>query len=85
MLKFGQGVNSYIMNEDMFGHQIVLNFNKSGDSHKTLIGGIGSLLVSGFMIVYIYIQTKKFLFNEADNNFTEVGVIDINAEEYWDQ
>ena len=45
MKKFGVGLNNYIKNEDMFGHEIELNFNKDGDSHKTLLGGLGSLLV----------------------------------------
>ena len=45
MKAFGVGLNNLIKGEDMFGHQIVLNFNKDGDSHKTLIGGIGSLMV----------------------------------------
>jgi len=44
-MKAGVAVNNMIKGEDMFGHQIVLNFNKSGESHKTLIGGLGSLLV----------------------------------------
>lgn len=63
-----------------------MNFNKSGESHKTLIGGFGSLLVQGFMIMYIYIRFKMFIFNEADNNFTENGVIDLDRdEEYQNQ
>jgi len=45
MRSLGVVINDVIKNEDMFGHQIVLNFNKNGDSHKTLIGGCGSLLV----------------------------------------
>ena len=45
MKRLGVLINNVIKNEDMFGHQIVLNFNKDGDSHKTLIGGIGSLVV----------------------------------------
>ena len=58
MLKFGVGVNNYIKSEDMFGHQIRMNFNKDGESHKTLLGGIGSLMVQCFMFVYIYVRAK---------------------------
>ena len=74
-------VASFIKDKDIFGEPIVLNFNKSGESHKTLIGGLGSLLVQGFMVMYIYIRFKMFIFNEADNNFTEAGVIDLNNNE----
>ena len=69
-----------IKNQDMFGHQIVLNFNKDGDSHKTLIGGIGSILVQGFMVLYIFIRFRMFAFNLNDSNFTENGVIDLLEE-----
>jgi hypothetical protein len=36
--------------------------------------------------MYIYIRFKMFIFNEADNNFTENGVIDLDKlEEYQNQ
>ena len=81
MKKLGAWLNNKIKSEDMFGHQIVLNFNKDGDSHKTLIGGIGSLFVSSFMIMYIYIRFKIFIFNESDSNFTENTIIDIDHKD----
>ena len=81
MKKFGQNINNYLKDGDMFGHQIRMNFNRSGESHKTLIGGMGSLLISGFLILYIYIRTKMFVFKEADDNFTENIVIDIDHED----
>ena len=36
--------------------------------------------------MYIYIRFKMFIRNEADSNFTENGVIDLDEnEQYWDQ
>ena len=32
--------------------------------------------------MYVYIRFKMFFLNEADSNFTENAVIDIDAEEY---
>jgi len=63
----------------------MLNFNKDGDSHSTLLGGIGGLCVKGFMCIYIFVRCKMFLLNEADNNFTENGVINLDEEKYSDQ
>ena len=45
MGKLTRFINNKIREQDMFGHSVVLNFNKDGESHKTVIGGLGSLLV----------------------------------------
>ena len=50
MPKFSNWVKDHDMTlHDMFGHQIVLNFNKNGDSHTTFIGGFFSILVKVVM------------------------------------
>jgi len=41
-----------LKNQDSFGHDVSLNFNKKGNKHKTLIGGISSIFIKGFMIFY---------------------------------
>ena len=85
MTVLGSWLNNWVKDWDLFGHQVVLNFNKAGESHKTLLGGMGSLLVQTFMVVYVYIKAKQFLFNEADMNVTENGVIDLDKnEDYQD-
>ena len=69
----------------MFGFQIYLNFNKDGDSHKTLIGGIVSMLIQSFMILYVVIRFRILILNLADMNFTEIGVVDLdNNPDYQD-
>ena len=37
---------------DLFGNQITLNFNSNGNSHKTYIGGVCTLLSTLFFILY---------------------------------
>ena len=56
---------TWVRDHDMFGHQIVLNFNKNGDSHTTFIGGFFSIIVKVVMGVYVYMNLMK-LFNLED-------------------
>jgi len=41
-----------ISSHDLLGHKIQLNFNKKGSTHKTLIGGILSILIKILMVIY---------------------------------
>ena len=61
----------------MFGHTIHLNFNKQGDSHKTLIGGVFSFVIRLIMFIYVVILFKRLFLNEGDNNFTKLDVLDL--------
>ena len=42
-----------ISNQDMFGHDVKLNFNRNGHEHKTLIGGIVSILVQMVLVAFV--------------------------------
>ena len=55
---------------DKFGHQIVLNFNKEGNYHKTLFGGLLSILVNLFVLIYIWTLINKVLFYQDDTILT---------------
>lgn len=59
--------SKWVKSNDMIGHNIALNFNKKGDSHTTLIGGVVSILVKVIMSTYIYLSLKK-LYNMEDEN-----------------
>ena len=52
---------------DMFGHTIQLNFDKQGESHNTLLGGIFSIFIKIIMSVYIGLCFKKLLYMEDDS------------------
>ena len=52
----------------MFGHVINLNFDKQGDSHKTFIGGIISIVVKILMFVYVSVKFDKLIYREGSSN-----------------
>ena len=56
-----------IKDHDMFGHTIQLNFDKQGESHNTLLGGIFSIFIKIIMSVYIGLCFKKLLYMEDDS------------------
>ena len=46
---------------DMFGYQFGLNFNKKGDNHKTMLGGLLSLFIKTAWAYYTYMLVSKLL------------------------
>ena len=52
---------------DQFGHEVVLNFNSKGKFHFTLLGGIVSILVNIFVLVYICSLVQKHILYENDS------------------
>ena len=61
----------------MFGHIINLNFDQQGDAHKTLIGGLASILIKIGMSIYVVLTFEKFFYNLDDKNSTESGLLDL--------
>jgi hypothetical protein len=55
----------------------VLNFNKEGNNHKTIAGGIVSLLIKIVMGVYFFMIFKKWLLMENNTQFSEIGLNDL--------
>lgn len=64
----------------MFGHPILMNFERKGDSHQTLIGGVFSVLIKLFMTFYVVLCFKALIFKEKDNNFTTFGSTDLDVD-----
>jgi hypothetical protein len=64
----------------MFGHVIHLNFNKEGDSHKTVVGGLFSCLIKVVMFIYVFINFKKMILNESDSNSMEYNLVDLDSD-----
>ena len=50
----------------MFGEPILLNFNRKGTTHKTLIGGFISLFVQIGLMIYLYVHVEKLVKNLED-------------------
>jgi hypothetical protein len=53
-----------------------LNFNNKGDSHNTMIGGIFSIIIKLFMVVYISLLIKRMLLSEGNDLSSEEFVVD---------
>jgi hypothetical protein len=62
-------LKTILKGKDIFGYYIALNFNKEGQHHKTLIGGIFTVTLYMFMVYYINRITRKMVFFEDDNIF----------------
>lgn len=70
-----------ILNQDMFGHQVSINFNRKGDRFNTFSGGILSIMVNLILAIYLFIIVKIMIKRENDTvivvpevtNFDEIG------------
>jgi hypothetical protein len=63
-----------VKSQDYFGHDVQLSFNKKGPQHQTLIGGVVSLFINMFMVVYVGILFKRMYLYEDDTISTAIGV-----------
>ena len=69
---------------DIFGHPIELNFNKKGSSHKTLIGGVFSIIGLTLWMIFFIITLRRWIIRDSDDfssqiipqNYTEMGIVD---------
>jgi hypothetical protein len=56
-------IQKCIKNQDKFGYFVSLSFNSEGSSHKTVIGGIISILISclytAYIGYYLYIMSSN--------------------------
>mmetsp|Transcript_41067 Transcript_41067/g.62443 ORF Transcript_41067/g.62443 Transcript_41067/m.62443 type:complete len:103 (-) Transcript_41067:1838-2146(-) len=80
MRRVSRNVSASIKHFDMFGYTIALNFNRKGESHKTVLGGIVSLLVHAIIFVYVFIHLKKMFLKEDNKNYTESSVVNLLEE-----
>ena len=63
-------LSSKIKELDKFGHEIVLNFNNKGNYHNTLLGGLLSIFVNIFILIYIWSLINKVIFFQDDTLLT---------------
>ena len=71
---------------DLFGKPIRLNFDKKEDTHKTVFGGIMTMVLVLFLIYYLYDRTQIMYSHEATfsslvtpkdpKNIGEISIID---------
>ena len=75
--KIKTSVLTKIKSQDMYGHPVKLNFAESGDSHKTMIGGLFSLIINFLIWTFIAYNIKKLLLMEANKDTLHNRSIDL--------
>jgi hypothetical protein len=73
-------MNDFIKTMDMFGREVNLNFDKKGEYHKTVIGGIFSMLLSIIIIIYGGMRLNVLFNNLEDADMSMMQVIDPNND-----
>ena len=68
---------SFIKDQDMFGHEIPLNFDKKGATYNTFLGGFCSCIIRIGLLSYVGLCLKRLILNEKDDTITTVGLLDL--------
>lgn len=71
----------FIEKQDLFGHVIQFNFNRKGESHRTLIGAITSILIKLSIAYYIAIKVQILVTNGDDQISTEYTLRELQKGE----
>ena len=66
---------------DQYGHQVKLQFNDKGDAHKTLLGGLISIIVQVVLAAYFVSLLVKMGTYGDDKNLTTT----LNSREKRDE
>ena len=75
---------NYIRLLDIFGYPVGLNFEKKGETHKTFIGGIASILVNMSILIYTFLMVKKLIFLEGDTILQDIERFEFEETNYKD-
>ena len=70
-------MSTFFTNQDLFGHRIAFNFDKKGDVHKTVLGGLFSVLIKITMTCYVILNLKKLLLREDNKLVTQFSKTDL--------
>jgi len=61
-----------IKNQDMFGHQVALNFNRQGNTFNTVLGGLVSVVLKVLILGFICFKTYV-LVNLQGNSYVTIS------------
>lgn len=65
-------IGEMLSNQDMFGFNVQLNFDRNSESYKTSAGGIISILITSFILIFTTQKLiKMFAREDAYKNYTE--------------
>ena len=59
-------IRKKVKDSDMFGHSVVLNFNRQGDTFKTIAGGLFSVIIKIVLIWYAGFRFNRMI-TKSDN------------------
>lgn len=71
-----KSLKRFINNQDLFGHPISIKFNKKGDHHTTLVGGVMSILLKVFLLFVLVIKTRDMFSRKDAQSFLSVENVD---------
>ena len=54
-------LGNHVLDHDLFGHRIALNFNRGGDTHRTIVGGFFSIFIKIALTFYVFIKVVKLV------------------------
>jgi len=57
-----------IKNQDIFGHKVTLNFNRSGDQFATLPGGLVSIIVKAILALFLITKIQD-VYTRGNNSY----------------
>ena len=60
-------IRNFLRDRDDFGHPVVLNFNRNGDTFTTVIGGCLSMLVNIIMVLFFVYKSWVLIYNQNDS------------------
>ena len=72
-------LSSLIKKQDLFGHRILLNFNKKGSSYQSILGGSFSILIKLIILIYFGFLTNSLIAHENDNTQSITVPLDTEA------
>jgi uncharacterized membrane protein len=67
-----------LLNQDMFGYNVELNFNRQGDFHSTYYTAIMTVFIRIAIAIYVIITVKKMVLKESDINQSSIIPVKIN-------
>ena len=73
-------LSQHIESFDIFGHSIALNFDRKGDTHKTVIGGICSSLLVLLLLIYVCLLGRDLFMHHRDDVSLFTNGLDLKNE-----
>ena len=71
-------IRKVIKNFDIFGYKVNINFDKKSEVHRTIVGGIISILLGIFYIIYFGLLLNKMITHGEDNDTILQSAINIS-------